>query len=79
MFTNPTSISRLVSAKAFHSLAQAEPQRWEGLERAGFKVDPYGDIQYHISVRLGGHYIDVGTSKKISEGQVSTPESVLIT
>lgn len=71
MFTNPISIARLTSAKAFHTMARAEPGRWEGLERAGFKVDPYGDIQDAVNVRLGGHYIDIGTSAKISKGLVS--------
>lgn len=51
-------------------MARAQPERWDALERAGFKVDPYGDIQDAINVRLGGHYIDVGTSTKISKGLV---------
>lgn len=51
-------------------MARAEPERWEALENAGFKVDPYGDIQEAINIKLGGHYIDVGTSAKISKGYV---------
>lgn len=70
MFSNPVSISRLLSAKSFHAMARAEPERWEALENAGFKVDPYGDIQEAINIKLGGHYIDVGTSAKISKGYV---------
>lgn len=71
MFTNPVSIARLTSAGVFHAMARAQPERWEALEQAGFKVDPYGDIQDAINIRLGGHYIDVGTSAKISKGLVS--------
>lgn len=70
MFSNPVSISRLLSAKSFHAMARAEPERWEALENAGFRVDPYGDIQEAINIKLGGHYIDVGTSAKISKGYV---------
>ncbi|KAK4945320.1 hypothetical protein LTR10_015479 [Elasticomyces elasticus] len=69
-FSGPTSINRLMAAHAFHAMARAEPERWEALERAGFRVDPYGDIQEAINIRLGGHYIDVGTSAKISKGLI---------
>lgn len=51
-------------------MARAQPERWEALENVGFKVDPYGDIQEAINIKLGGHYIDVGTSAKISKGYV---------
>ncbi|KAJ4318836.1 hypothetical protein N0V84_006649 [Fusarium piperis] len=51
-------------------MARKEPERYEALERAGFKVDPFGDIQHAINVRLGGHYIDVGTSAKIGQGLI---------
>ncbi|KAL6362256.1 hypothetical protein LRP88_04334 [Fusarium phalaenopsidis] len=71
MFSNPVSIARLLSAKAFHAMARAQPERYEALERAGFKVDPFGDIQEAINIRLGGHYIDVGTSAKIGKGLAS--------
>jgi hypothetical protein len=70
MFTNPIAVSRLVSAANLHAMARAQPERWDALERAGFKVDPYGDIQDAVNNRLGGHYIDVGTSAKISNGLV---------
>lgn len=71
MFTNPISIARLVSARTFHRMAREQPERYAALERAGFKVDPFGDIQDAINIRLGGHYIDVGTSAKIGQGFVS--------
>ncbi|KIW87265.1 uncharacterized protein Z519_12168 [Cladophialophora bantiana CBS 173.52] len=77
MFTNPVSIARLTSANAFHAMARAQPERWEALERVGFKVDPYGDIQDAINVRLGGHYIDVGTSAKIAKGWIKVKSDAL--
>jgi hypothetical protein len=70
MFTNPVAVSRLSSAKVFHAMARNEPERYKALEQAGFKVDPFGDIQHAINIRLGGHYIDVGTSAKIGKGLV---------
>jgi len=71
-FSSPVSIARLMSASAFHAMARAQPERWDALELRGFKVDPYGDIQDAVNIRLGGHYIDVGTSAKISKGWVRT-------
>jgi hypothetical protein len=71
-FSNPLALSRLLALRAFTAMAKAEPERWDALEKAGFKVDPYGDIQEAISIRLGGHYIDIGTSAKIAKGLVST-------
>ncbi|KAG9502143.1 hypothetical protein J7337_004968 [Fusarium musae] len=70
MFTQPVSIARLLSSKTFHSMARSQPERYEALERAGFRVDPFGDIQDAINIRLGGHYIDVGTSAKIGKGLI---------
>jgi len=52
-------------------MAAREPERYESLERAGFKVDPYGSITHALYHRLGGHYMDVGASAKISQGLVS--------
>ncbi|KLO96786.1 Uncharacterized protein LW93_10166 [Fusarium fujikuroi] len=70
MFTQPVSIARLLSSKTFHAMARSQPERYEALERAGFRVDPFGDIQDAINIRLGGHYIDVGTSAKIGKGLI---------
>jgi hypothetical protein len=77
MFSGPVSISRLLSLRAFTAMAKAQPERWDALSRAGFNVDPYGDIHEAI-VRLGGHYIDVGTSAKISKGLVSISVACLL-
>jgi hypothetical protein len=71
MMAGPMSISRLMASSYFHSMARAQPERWSALEKAGFKVDPFGDIMEVLNVRLGGHYIDIGTSTKITQGLVS--------
>lgn len=76
-FSGPTPINRLMASHAFHTMARAQPETWNALERAGFRVDPYGDIQEAINIRLGGHYIDVGTSAKIAKGPVrSSPKNM---
>lgn len=50
--------------------ASMEPERYNALENAGFRLDWDGYAAEHIFERLGGHYVDVGASKKISEGLV---------
>lgn len=67
MISNPVSIARRFSAKTFHAITRAQPERHESLERAGFKVDPFSDTQDAINIRLGGHYIEVGASAKIGK------------
>ena len=32
------------------------PERFDALEQAGFKVNRYGDIYDNLYVRFGGHY-----------------------
>lgn len=68
--TQPYPISDLISQKVLHSMAATEPERYKALERAGFKVDPYGSLVFHLQDRLGGHYMDVGVSAKIADGSV---------
>jgi hypothetical protein len=46
-------------------------ERYDALEHAGFKLDRYPDPYLFVSVRLGGHHLDVGAGKKIVGGQVS--------
>jgi hypothetical protein len=64
------SISRLLTARAFHTMAMAEPERFQALKDVSFKVNVYGDMQYHLNERFGGHYVDIGTSGKIAKGLV---------
>ena len=52
-------------------MAQKESERYDSLERVGFNVERYGDIAEMMYERMGGHYIDVGVSAKISKGLVS--------
>lgn len=54
-----------------HNKARGEPERYDGLKKAGFKVDQFGNLANHIFQRAGGHYIDMGASEKIAKGLVS--------
>lgn len=76
-YTMPYAVTRLLSHKALHGMAAREPERFDALESAGFKVERYGDIMYHICVKLGGHYMDVGCSDMIAKGLVCIPVPVL--
>lgn len=69
-YSMPYAVTRLLSQKALHGMASKEPERFDALERAGFRCERYGDIMYHILEKLGGHYVDVGCSEKISKGLV---------
>ncbi|KIW67065.1 hypothetical protein PV04_06341 [Phialophora macrospora] len=69
-FSLPASIRRQIIMHFFHSMARADSERFDALERAGFNVERYGDIMHVLFERLGGHYMDAGTSAKISQGLI---------
>jgi hypothetical protein len=60
-----------------HAMARQEPERFDALEKAGFKTDRYGSITYHLYNRMGGHYMDVGASAKIAKGWASSHSTSL--
>jgi hypothetical protein len=65
------AIGRLIASTSLNTMAKGEPERFEALTRAGFLTECYGDLFWTLFERGGGHYIDIGTSKKIAEGKVS--------
>jgi hypothetical protein len=69
--TNPMGIARLVNKTILDAMAAEEPERFDRLEAAGFKLIRYGDIIAQLFERFGGHYMDVGASAKIADGLVS--------
>jgi Pyridine nucleotide-disulphide oxidoreductase len=73
----PITVTRAASLHGTKTLAALEPERFDSLERAGFRVERYGDLWKLLSDRLGGHYMDVGTSRKISDGLVCIPHANL--
>ena len=68
----PLVVTRFSGMHAFRWLASTEPERFDSLERAGFKLDRGLDLWKCLTKRNGGHYMDVGASAKISAGLVST-------
>ncbi|OAP65007.1 hypothetical protein AYL99_00979 [Fonsecaea erecta] len=58
-YSMPYALTRLLSRKALHGMAAKEPERFDALERAGFRVERYGDIMWHICEKMGGHYMDI--------------------
>ncbi|EXJ68682.1 uncharacterized protein A1O5_08476 [Cladophialophora psammophila CBS 110553] len=78
-YSMPYAVTRLLSRKALHGMAAKEPERFDALERAGFRVERYGDIMWHICEKLGGHYMDVGCSDLIAKGLIKMQSNALPT
>lgn len=64
-------MGRVMGSHMLHTKAKEEPERFAALEKAGFRLDRTGDMTYYLLEKLGGHYMDVGTSAKIAKGLVS--------
>jgi cation diffusion facilitator CzcD-associated flavoprotein CzcO len=68
--STPTAISRLMAMRAIGKFASEEPERFEALERQGFRVDRDMDLYHCLYERFGSHYLDVGVSRKIADGHI---------
>ena len=64
------AVGRLLAHAGLHGRARQEPERYDGLEKAGFKLERDGEIMHNLFERYGGHYMDVGASAKIAKGLV---------
>ncbi|KAK3697808.1 hypothetical protein LTR37_017273 [Vermiconidia calcicola] len=69
-FTYPNKIMRELINRAVWAGIKASPERFDALERAGFKVDRFGDTYNNLYVRFGGHYVDIGASARIAKGEI---------
>ncbi|KAF2851331.1 FAD/NAD(P)-binding domain-containing protein [Plenodomus tracheiphilus IPT5] len=69
-YTAPYSIFRELANRIVHKMITENPKRFDALEKAGFKLERYGNVANHVLVRLGGHYIDTGASAKIAAGLI---------
>jgi hypothetical protein len=69
-FTYPNKIQREVINNHVWAAIKANPERFDALERAGFKLERFGDTYYNLYVRLGGHYVDIGASARIGKGEI---------
>ncbi|KAL5331434.1 hypothetical protein ACEPPN_000964 [Leptodophora sp. 'Broadleaf-Isolate-01'] len=77
--TQPVAILDLISQAILHDSARKEPERFDALERAGFKLDRWGSIQKYLYARGGGHYVDVGGSDMISKGMIKIKSNAVPT
>lgn len=68
--SSPTNVTRLMALNGLTNMAREEPERFDALERAGFKTERFGDLYQHLYERFGGHYMDVGASAKVAQGLV---------
>ncbi|KAH0847632.1 Flavin-binding monooxygenase-like family protein [Fonsecaea pedrosoi] len=69
-FSFPASIRRQIILNLLHAMARDDSERFDALQKAGFDVERYGDLMHILFERLGGHYMDVGASAKISDGSI---------
>ncbi|KAL3481715.1 flavin-containing monooxygenase [Aspergillus californicus] len=78
-FIGPHAVQRLVSQSYIHNLVRHNWDQFEALEKAGFRVDAFGDPHFHLNERLGGHYMDVGASEKIRKGIIKVKSNATLT
>ncbi len=68
--TYPNKILRQIINHAVHKGIRANPARFDALEQAGFKLHRFGDTYHNLYVRFGGHYVDIGCSQRIANGEI---------
>jgi cation diffusion facilitator CzcD-associated flavoprotein CzcO len=76
--TQPTAIARLMAMKALGKFASEEPERFDALERQGFRVERHIDMYHCLYERFGSHYLDVGVSKKVADGQIKVKSNAAL-
>ncbi|GIZ45244.1 hypothetical protein CKM354_000842200 [Cercospora kikuchii] len=75
--TMPNKIARELVNRNIHFLVKQNSKRFDDLEQAGFRVDRFGDLLTNLSVRFGGHYIDVGSCKRIVDGEIKVRQGAI--
>ena len=80
-FHAPTPLTRQLLLHVIKAKADQAPYPayYEGLEKAGFKTEPYIDLMHILYERMGGHYFDVGTSAKVIAGEIGMKSDSEIT
>ena len=68
--TNPLKISRECVRINFDAAKEAEKERFDALERVGFRVAREANLNDLLVLRGGTYYIDVGTSARIARGDI---------
>ena len=59
-------------------LVAANSERFDAIEKSGFRVDREAVLTDFIQLRSGGYYIDVGTSKRIADGDIKVKSGVKV-
>lgn len=68
--TMPNKIKRDMANRVIWGLIDAHPEQFDALEKAGFRLDRYGDALDHVTNRYGGHYVDIGSCARIVSGEI---------
>jgi cation diffusion facilitator CzcD-associated flavoprotein CzcO len=69
-FTMPLKLARDIINTNVHARIKSDPERFDALERAGFRLDRFGDLYNNVFTRFGGHYVDTGASDRIAKGEI---------
>ncbi|OQU93947.1 hypothetical protein CLAIMM_00380 isoform 1 [Cladophialophora immunda] len=77
-YSSPAAMTRERSNLLIHSLVRANAERFDALERQGFKLVRFGDFFHHQTERQGGHYVDIGASAKIADGRIKVKSDASI-
>ncbi|OCT44725.1 Flavin-binding monooxygenase-like family protein [Cladophialophora carrionii] len=77
-YSSPAAMTRERSNLLIHSLVKANAERFDALERQGFKLMRFGDFFHHQTERQGGHYVDIGASAKIADGRIKVKSDASI-
>ncbi|KAF2097813.1 putative flavin-containing monooxygenase [Rhizodiscina lignyota] len=74
----PCAVTRLLANEGLNGHARNDPERFEALERRGFKVIKDIDFVHILYERLGGHYMDVGASALVADGSIKVKSGASI-
>jgi flavin-dependent dehydrogenase len=74
----PLKIERELMKANLDPLIASESARFDAVEKSGFKVDRKAVLTDLLLLRGGGYYIDVGTSKRIADGDIKVKSGVKI-
>ncbi|KAH7354847.1 hypothetical protein BKA65DRAFT_497134 [Rhexocercosporidium sp. MPI-PUGE-AT-0058] len=68
--TEPLKVSREIMKSIFKVAFEVEKERFDALERVGFRLNRDMPLVDGVVLRLGGYYIDVGTSARVAKGDI---------
>lgn len=74
----PLKIERQLMKANMDPLIASHSAQFDAVEKSGFKVDRKAVLTDLLLLRGGGYYIDVGTSKRIADGEIKVKSGVRI-